>query len=69
VTTDPIPRTELVPGKWYVSFFSLHPPEPPPVAGPYDTEEQARDFLRCVVLPRGGVVWQCQPGSRHPDRR
>jgi hypothetical protein len=52
-----------IPGQWYVSFPSIDHPGDQPEGGPFATEPQAREWLKCVlnVHHRGGIVWQCPP--------
>jgi len=64
---DPIPGIHLTPGKWYGSYPNAATPGSAPAAGPFDTEREARDLLRCILVPTGGVVRQHH--GRHPDRK
>jgi hypothetical protein len=67
VELESIPGLELIPGKWYISYPSTRTPGQPPVAGPFDAQDEARHFLQCAILPRGGVVWKCQYGNCPPS--
>jgi hypothetical protein len=57
----------LEPGKWYVSVPSSHHRGNKPAGGPFDTEEEARDWLRCMLI-RGAIVWQCHDTGGHGPR-
>lgn len=57
---------KCIPGKWYVSFAGP-PPMPgqqpaskPPAGGPFDTEQEARQWLAGKMNITGASVWQCQ---------
>jgi hypothetical protein len=58
---SPPPRP--ISGKWYVSYPALFVPGTPPLGGPFDTEDEAREWRSSVLIIRGGVVWQYE-GSR-----
>jgi hypothetical protein len=57
-----------IPGKWYVSFPSYRRPGGKPLGGPFDTEETAREWVKCVLSTlRGGIIWQChERGGQSP---
>jgi hypothetical protein len=48
-----------VPGKWYVSLPVSPLQARAWLVGPFDTEGQARSWLRSVPVNRGAVVWYC----------
>ena len=52
------------PGKWYVSYPQAFGPTGGPVGGPFDTEDEAWDWMSQGSLIQGGVVWQCPVDDR-----
>jgi hypothetical protein len=52
-----------LPGKWYVSYPDILGPAAPPVAGPFDTEEDAWQWVNKGSLAEGEKVWQHPEGS------
>jgi CheY-like chemotaxis protein len=51
----------LVPGKWYATPGHSSLPAARPAGGPFDTEQQARDWLLCRPDITGATVWQAPP--------
>ncbi len=61
-----MPPAAAVPGKWYVQFDA----EPYALmcrsGGPFDSEDEAREWLLSLPLIKGASVWQCPPGQWWP---
>jgi hypothetical protein len=51
-------QSTRLPGKWYVSIPIEARPLVGPGAGPFETEQQARDWLLCLPLIKGAAIWR-----------